>query len=199
VSDILRWLNWTPSEYSSGTKVATKPPKPSKPTLGGGSVSSGGTIRPASQIFQPQPHFHSHPEPSSVSSGGASVTISRIFQASVPASDEAQIISETAPPEPPKPSKPTLPQCIKCDSFALYRNQDGSVECMTCGLNATWRDYPKSSAGSFAMGVREAPEVVHFSTGEGRVQSLGTRPEKPPAAKRRKIAEKENPMKDNNF
>jgi hypothetical protein len=37
---------------------------------------------------------------------------------------------------------PTLPKCIKCDGFALYRNQDGSVECLTCGPNASWRDYP---------------------------------------------------------
>lgn len=28
----------------------------------------------------------------------------------------------------------SLPSCPKCHSFALYRNQDGSIECATCGV-----------------------------------------------------------------
>jgi Zn ribbon nucleic-acid-binding protein len=169
MSNVLRWFSWTPSlsPFPKGAPPLTD--KPTKPTPDGGSVSSVGSSRRASQEMTAE-------HGGSVSSVSPTAAISRIFLATA---QQAQIISEMTDTAPPKPSKPTLPQCIKCDSFALYRNQDGLVECMTCGPNATWRDYPKSSAGSFAMGVREAPEVVHFSTGEGRVQSLGTRPEKP--------------------
>ena len=64
MSDIMRWLNWTPSEISSGTKWAPKPPKPPKPEAEdgpaareGGSEGFGGACGGESQIFQPEPHL----------------------------------------------------------------------------------------------------------------------------------------------
>jgi hypothetical protein len=39
MNDILRWLNWTPSSFPSATKLATKPPEPTKSTHEEGSVS----------------------------------------------------------------------------------------------------------------------------------------------------------------
>jgi hypothetical protein len=49
MNDVLRWLNWTPSDKSSGAKTATKPPEPTKPAAESSSVSFDGARWPEFQ------------------------------------------------------------------------------------------------------------------------------------------------------
>jgi uncharacterized Zn finger protein (UPF0148 family) len=116
VNNTLRWLNWTPARKETESRDQSR------------------KIEEMVTDVPPKVPKHSR-KGSSVSSVRPSGTISHIFQAS----DQTPIIEET---NYAALSKPTLPKCIRCNSYALYRNQDGSVECMTCGPSVNWQNYP---------------------------------------------------------